>query len=171
MWTGDENRLLWDLLVNLQSRLLTGSLRHVPPSFQCIHVFIPSYSQFPCSNSSSLSFTYLLTDNKYVNFHFFFFFFKPYPVRHSELLSECREKAQQIYFHKWTITADALKLCLTFIKRNFIRLLHYSNCYGRGDRNGKEKKEARKRERGAKRKRGEKQNRMEERKKDGENTR
>ncbi|MEQ2285447.1 hypothetical protein AMECASPLE_031924 [Ameca splendens] len=35
------------------------------------------------------------------------------------------EKVQQIYFHKWSITADALKLCLIFIKRDFIR-----NCLG-----------------------------------------
>ncbi|MEQ2270660.1 hypothetical protein XENORESO_007237 [Xenotaenia resolanae] len=35
------------------------------------------------------------------------------------------EKVQQIYFHKWSITADALKLCLIFIKRDFIR-----NCFG-----------------------------------------
>ncbi|MED6237279.1 hypothetical protein ATANTOWER_022040 [Ataeniobius toweri] len=88
------------------------------------------------------------------------------------MLSERQEKAQQIYFHKWSITANALKLCLILTKRNFIR-----SCFGiisivtDTETEMKLKKEARKRERGAKMKRGEKENRMEERKKDEENTR
>ncbi|MEQ2311344.1 hypothetical protein AMECASPLE_018891 [Ameca splendens] len=56
----------------------------------------------------------------------FFFFTVSFPAEKlSGLLSELQEKAQKIYFHMWSITANTLKLCLIFIKRNFIRI-----CFG-----------------------------------------
>ncbi|MED6283792.1 hypothetical protein CHARACLAT_012554 [Characodon lateralis] len=82
----------------------------------------------------------------------------------SELLSECQEEAQQLYFHKWRITANALMFCLIFMKEKKLyskQLWDYINCYGHGDRNKKQQRERG----GAKMKKGEKDERME-RKKD-----
>ncbi|MED6255667.1 hypothetical protein ATANTOWER_013050 [Ataeniobius toweri] len=77
--------------------------------------------------------------------------------------SQHQEEAQQIYFHKWSITANALMLCLIFIKETLLEtvlglfLLLQTQRWKREGKNTKHDSEIG----GAKRKKEKKEKRME----------
>ncbi|MED6259590.1 hypothetical protein ATANTOWER_025883, partial [Ataeniobius toweri] len=69
-------------------------------------------------------------------------------------LSECQEEAQQIYFHKWSFTANTIMLRLIFIKETFRNCFEIISIAMDAETEKKRKKEARKRERWGKKEKG-----------------